>query len=142
MSTDKPFDARSWTRALGLLMASTMPAAEAKERLAVFGPMLEHEFDGRIFNRDSLAFVARKLKFFPTFHELCAALVEWRQTAPPPRHSAIEDRTTDELGPESRSWLAYYRKQEAAGFPRGREHAHSLLRRYAPGAAVLVGGYP
>src|SRR5579862_9183115 len=127
----------TWLSDLGNLTAGAAPLADAKAKIGAMTAALSEEFDPSTFNHQSLLFVARRCKFFPTFGEACDALSEWREQNP--RHLAIEDHSNDQLDPESRSWLAYYRKQEAAGFPRGQEHAQSLLERYAPGAARVLG---
>lgn len=79
MSTDLNL-VRQWLQSLGVLVATGMSVADAKERLAVFVPLLAVEFDSRFFNAETLAFVAKHSKFFPTFSEICASLHDWGTT--------------------------------------------------------------
>lgn len=76
MATEFPH-VRQWLQSLGVLVATAMTLAEAKERLATFAPLLNAEFDRRFFNERSLAFVAKRCKFFPTFSEICEHLHEF-----------------------------------------------------------------
>ena len=84
MSTSHQF-VRKWLQSLGVLVATGMSVGDAKERLATFVPLLAVEFDSRFFNAATLAFVARKCKFFPTFSEICDALAEWGRDNQPSR---------------------------------------------------------
>lgn len=83
MPTSQMLPVRDWLRALGALVATMMPVADARERFAVFAPLLEREFNPAMFSADSLAFIARQAKHFPNYHELCEFLAEWRKEQNP-----------------------------------------------------------
>lgn len=145
-------DARSWLRSLGALVTTSMPLAEARERLDILAPVLASEFDGWVFCADSLAFVARRCKFFPTFAELCEHLSAWRKEHKPALQTTA---LPDNLGLDAtdRSWLAFWQRREREGFapsrePDGRltrpdvtdwrEHTASLIRRMSPKAWAQI----
>lgn len=67
-----------WLGRLGLLTAVNMPAAEARIKAQAYAPMLDKEFAKAFFTEKSLAFVARRCKWFPSYGELCEALSAWR----------------------------------------------------------------
>jgi hypothetical protein len=90
MSTDR-LSPRQWLSSLGVLVAGSMPIADAKERIGTYCPLLEGEFSPEVFNRRSLAFVAQRQKFFPSFHEVCTLLTEWAEAQPTPQALAIAD---------------------------------------------------
>ncbi|HEY2619633.1 MAG TPA: hypothetical protein VGI78_19990 [Acetobacteraceae bacterium] len=82
--------AAGWLGDLGKLTAGAAPLADARAKIAALASALAEEFDASAFNRNSLIFVARQCKFFPSFGEAYQALTEWRQDHPlPPRHTAI-----------------------------------------------------
>jgi len=95
MSTDH-LSARRWLQSLGVLVAGSMTLAEAKERIGTYCPLLEQEFSPEAFNNRSLAFVAQRQKYFPSFHEVCALLGEWAEGQPPPERLAIADQSDAE----------------------------------------------
>jgi hypothetical protein len=114
VSTDA-LKVRQWLQSLGVLVATGMSVADAKERLAVFVPLLAAEFDGRFFNAATLAFVARRSKFFPTFSEVCEGLQEWGQTlegqsrsllleGPDGANAAWKAKIADERAEAQRDW--------------------------------------
>jgi hypothetical protein len=76
---------REWLVSLGVLSAVSMSRAEAEMKLGAFVPMLMREFTDVAFTPDSLAYVARQCKYFPTYGELCGYLSEWwRDNRPHP----------------------------------------------------------
>lgn len=76
--------ARDWLKALGVLSAATMSAADAKAKIGAYAPMLAEEYADWCFTPASLAACAKAFKFFPSFGELAAALSEWRHNNTPP----------------------------------------------------------
>jgi hypothetical protein len=108
VSTDA-LKVRQWLQSLGVLVATGMSVADAKERLAVFVPLLAAEFSGRYFNAQSLAFVARRSKFFPTFSEVCDGLHEWGLTLTGRSDHLIEGPARD----ENAAWKANIAAQRA-----------------------------
>lgn len=90
MPTDR-LSPRQWLSALGVLVAGSMSIADAKERLGTYCPLLEGEFSPEVFNRRSLAFVAQRQKFFPSFNEVCTLLGEWGETQPKPKPLALPE---------------------------------------------------
>ena len=75
---------RDWLKALGALSAANMSAADARAKMAAYGPMLAEEYPDWCFTTSSLAACAKGFKFFPTFGELSKALTEWRKDNTPP----------------------------------------------------------
>jgi hypothetical protein len=99
--------ASRWLNDLADLTAGSQPLSEAKTKLAAMTPALAEEFDASAFNRNSLLFVARRCKFFPSFSEAYEALTEWRHDHPAPSHrSAI-------AGPESANETARLEAERA-----------------------------
>jgi hypothetical protein len=66
-----------WLKALGVLTASGPSAEVADNKLQAFVPLLADEFDEGCFCKPSLAYVARRVKFFPAFAEICELLAAW-----------------------------------------------------------------
>jgi hypothetical protein len=76
---------REWLVSLGVLSAVSISRHEADIKLAAFVPMLMREFTDAAFTPDSLSYVARRCKYFPTYAELCEYLSEWwRDNRPRP----------------------------------------------------------
>ena len=72
---------RRWLQSLGTLCATTLSVQDAQDKLRAYAPMLQREFNAAFFTADSLAFVARQTKYFPSYGELCEALSAWRREA-------------------------------------------------------------
>lgn len=141
---------RDWLKALGALVAVALSAEEADSRLSAFVPLLADEFSERYFTPNSLRFVARACKFFPTYGELVDHLNAWSRQAKSP-HAAL--RNDSNLAPEEQGWLAYWRRRQAEGFAPLREadgrlsrpeirdwrlHTETLIQHYAPNAWHVV----
>jgi hypothetical protein len=126
-----PNNHRDWLRALGALVATGgMSLADARERLVAYADLLESEFDQRFFTMATLAFVGRRCRFFPTFHELCLALSEWGRDNPiaiPNQIIRLPDNATS-LSAKDRHWLAYYHGRERENFAPLRESDGRLSR--------------
>lgn len=72
---------RRWLQSLGTLCATTLSVQDAQDKLRAYAPMLQREFNAAFFTADSLAFVARQTKYFPSYGEMCEALAAWRREA-------------------------------------------------------------
>jgi hypothetical protein len=70
---------RDWLKALGVLTAGAMDAAEVNARLDAMIPHLIEEFSPDVFNRKSLHAVATNARYFPTYGELVPLLREWQR---------------------------------------------------------------
>jgi len=106
MSIDR-LAARDWLKSLGVLVAGSMSVADARERIATYCPLLEQEFAPEIFNARSLAFVAQRQKYFPSFHEVCMHLTAWAEDRTPPKRLAITDQTAEV------DWKAQHARERA-----------------------------
>ena len=101
-----------WLNDLADLTAGSQSLSEAKTKLAAMTPALAEEFDARAFNRNSLMFVARRCKFFPSFGEAYEALAEWcREHPASQRHVAI---TGPADGPNERQQQKIQQEREEA----------------------------
>jgi hypothetical protein len=87
----------NWLTDLGKLTAGSAPLPDAKGKIAAMTLALAEEFDASAFTRDSLTFVARRCKFFPTFGEATSALSEWRKEHPrqPAIAASVHDPNTE-----------------------------------------------
>jgi hypothetical protein len=137
-----------WLIRLGRFTAAKLTEADAAEFVEDFAPFLAMRFPDETFNNVSLEFVMAECKYLPTYGELVALLREWKQQLPAPSWPAINDNVVD-LDPRDRSWLSYFQRREAEGFPPLRKpdgrlsrpeitdwraHELSVLRKHAPAA--------
>ncbi len=67
----------SWLNDLANLTAGQVPLADAKSKIAALALALAEDFPLAVFTRRSLVDVARDLKWFPSYSELCAVLSPW-----------------------------------------------------------------
>lgn len=118
---------------LGTTVASTMSIAEAQERISTYLPLLEAEFDQRFFCSDSLRYVARRTKFFPTFSEVCEHLHEWGTQKREASRILLANPDRDGLTEMDHEHLAsLQRRRHEKGFKL--DIALSRLRQLAPAA--------
>lgn len=68
---------RQWLKALGGLVAGTLTEAEAAMRLNAYEPLLSQDYGPEHFSGDSLKFVAKNCKFFPSYGEINEGLKAW-----------------------------------------------------------------
>lgn len=68
---------RQWLKALGGLVAGTLTEAEAAMRLNAYEPLLSQDYGPEHFSGDSLKFVAKSCKFFPSYGEINEGLKAW-----------------------------------------------------------------
>jgi hypothetical protein len=68
-----------WLNDLANLTAGNPPLEDIKLRAGAMASMLADQFPEAAFTRASLAHVARKCTFFPSYAELCDALLPWWQ---------------------------------------------------------------
>jgi hypothetical protein len=61
----------------GLCAGAQIPMADAKARLAAYTSLLAEDFSPTMFCRESLAYVARQCKFFPSYGEVSGYLSQW-----------------------------------------------------------------
>ena len=141
---------RDWLKALGALVAASMSAEEAHSRLSAFVPLLVDEFSERYFSPDSLRFVAKQCKFFPTYGELVDHLNAWSRQVKP-QHVALQNDS--DLPEKDQGWLAYWHRRKAEGFAplrnekgalarpeirNWRRHTETLIQHYAPNAWQIL----
>jgi hypothetical protein len=96
---------REWLVSLGVLAAVSISRQEAEMKLSAFVPMLMREFTDEAFTPDSLSYVARQCKYFPTYGELCGYLSDWWHDnrprpvaiAPPPPEPEPPPPTPEQL---------------------------------------------
>jgi hypothetical protein len=96
---------REWLVSLGVLSAVSISRQEAELKLSAFVPMLMREFTDAAFTPESLSYVARRCKYFPTYGELCEYLSDWwrehrpmpPRLAPPPPEPEREPMTPEAL---------------------------------------------
>jgi len=131
---------RDWLKALATLTQANMAKDELVGKLGAYVPMLLQRFGSTAaFCPDSLEHVASQCKFFPTYAELCDALVPWwrehrpmppliaaKEATPPseppsPRHpnelqhvASVVARVIGELKQEETEKAAYYAKANNA----------------------------
>jgi hypothetical protein len=149
-----PTNSFDWLRALGGLVATaSMTVEDARERLIIMTPMLEQEFGERVFCGSSLAYAARRCKFFPTFSELCAHLGEWQKENQPPLTAVALADNVVSVSPDARRWIGFWDKRANQGWeplrePDGRlsrpdirdwkKHTASLIRQCSPEAWAFI----
>jgi hypothetical protein len=63
---------RQWLTALGVLVAGSMTAGDAKAKVGAYAPMLDHP--ACCYTRETLEEAGREFKFFPSFSEVAAFL--------------------------------------------------------------------
>jgi len=83
---------RDWLKALGTLVAGSLPPNEVRAKLALLAPMLADEFPVAAFCPVSLAAVARQCKFFPSYAEICEVLSPWWRENRPPLTAIASDQ--------------------------------------------------
>ena len=83
---------RDWLKALGTLVAGSLPANESRAKLNLLAPMLAEEFPAGAFTPPSLAAVARQCKFFPSYAEICEVLSPWWKEHRPPHRAIAADQ--------------------------------------------------
>ena len=83
---------RDWLKALGSLTAFSGNASEFSAKISAYTPLLGSDFTQAAFSPGSLATIARKCKFFPTYAELSDHLAAWwRDHRPPPSTHLLAD---------------------------------------------------
>lgn len=139
-----------WLLALAPLVAATMPANEARERVKAYVPELVARFDSRDFDASSREFVARNCRFFPSYGELCELLDKWPRPAEKPQHTGPE---AADLTAMDRSWIEFWHRRRAElfakqdGFKWGSREADlenlaSLIRAQSRKAWAVISGVP
>lgn len=102
-----------WLLALAPLVAASMPAADARERVKAYVPNLVDRFDSRDFNGSSREFVARNCRFFPSYGELCQLLDKWPRPAAKPLVATPVDVGLDAT---DRAWIEFWHRRRAEIF--------------------------
>lgn len=64
----------SWVGKLGILVAGSMTADDARAKMAGYGAMLAGQYPRALFSRDVLDRCARAFKWFPSYSELADRL--------------------------------------------------------------------
>lgn len=130
---------RRWLAHLGLLVAGSMPAEEARMRIEAFAPLLDDEFPAWAFTAASLQAVARGAKFFPSYAELTEALSGWlRGNRPPPTTPLLAGPKGTEISKEDAAWVALFRRRLAERGPRDLRLLLGIARTYPEGARRAI----
>jgi hypothetical protein len=100
---------RDWLKALGSLTAFSGSASEFSAKISAYTPLLQGDFSQAAFSPGSLAAIARKCEFFPTYAKLSEHLASWwRDHRPPPSAHLLanpKDKTHAEWQQEAeQSW--------------------------------------
>jgi hypothetical protein len=83
--TEPPLNLGAWLVQLGTLTGGKASAAEVREKGAAYAQALRAEFSPSVFTADSVRHVARHANaggYFPTYAEVCRALIAWAKANP------------------------------------------------------------
>ena len=117
---------RDWLKALGTLVAGSLPANESRAKLNLLAPMLAEEFPAGAFTPASLAAVARQCKASTLRRNLRGAQPVVERTPPAAsRHRSRPERYHQATRDRARS----QRKL-------GRHHARTETRKSEPSPAI------
>lgn len=139
--TSETMATRDWLKALGALVATNMSLKDSRERLDTYAPLLRDDFGPYAFCKASLAYVAARTEFFPTFHRTSELLKEWCQDnkPPPPLMLTGPAETSANLTNEERIILSSYYRERGDILAQGRlANVLSWYRRRFPGAYRYV----
>ena len=75
---------RDWIITLGCLSSAVISADEAEAKVEAYSQFLMMDFVPEDFCMNSLKYVAKRCRFFPSYGEICEHLQAWKEEYPDP----------------------------------------------------------